>query len=112
MQQYKFIFQEWMPITKMNTPIETPQVDIIPDTDQQSQTGNCNIRNSIHLLSLTIRRNILNARLKQTFTITQLSEKVGVSKNDIIAFEKGTEFPNAIMIEKLEEVLFMRLRPI
>lgn len=111
MQQYKFIFQEWVPITKMNVPIETPQEDI-PDTNQQSQISNCNIRNSVHLLSLTVRRNIMNARLKQTFTITQLSEKVGVPKNDIIAFEKGTEFPNAIMIEKLEEVLFMKLRPI
>jgi ribosome-binding protein aMBF1 (putative translation factor) len=111
MNDHQFIFQEWVPI------IPRPPTNRLEDNDIETENvltsvENKSIRNSVHLLSLAMRRNLLNARLKKMCTVSELAEEVGACKDDIIAYENGIDFPNAFMIQKLENVLSMKLTPL
>ena len=70
------------------------------------------VRTPVHLLSLTVRRNILYARLKKMYTVAQLATLIGMTDQDIIDIESGNSFPNAMIISKLENALNVRLTPI
>ena len=114
MQRNKYIFQEWIPVMKSNNVANDHSV-----TANEIKVGNDktfesvqSVRTPVHLLSLTIRRNILYARLKKMYTVAQLAALIGMTDQDIIDIESGNSFPNAMIISKLENALNVRLTPI
>ena len=114
MQGNKYIFQEWVPVTKGNNAVNdhlTTESEISA-VNNDSFGSTQNIRTPLHLLSLTVRRNILYARLKKVYTVAQLATLIGMADTDIMDLENGRLFPNAVIISKLETVLNVRLTPI
>ena len=114
MQVNKYIFQEWIPVMKCNTTMNesTTQTDDVTIGQNDVFGSMRSKRTPVHLLSLTIRRNILHARLKQMYTVTQLANMIGITDADIIELENGDRFPDAMIIAKLEATLGVRLTPI
>lgn len=114
MQVNKYIFQEWIPVMKCNTALNEspPSTDDVAVGQNEVFGSTRSTRTPVHLLSLTIRRNILHARLKQMYTVTQLANMIGTTDADIIELESGDRFPDAVIISKLETTLGVRLTPI
>ena len=45
-------------------------------------------------------------------TAKQLADRIHLSRDEVIALEKGLQFPTADMIERLEEALSIKLSPL
>lgn len=114
MQRNKYIFQEWVPVMKCNNVANDHSVTAneIKVGNDESIKSTQSIRTPVHLLSLTVRRNILYARLKKMYTVAQLAALIGMTDEDIIDLESGNSFPDAMIISKLETALDVRLTPI
>jgi len=54
---------------------------------------------------------IKNARIGSMTKVSTLARRIGCSEEDIRAYEAGTRFPSATVIEKLEQALQLPLVP-
>lgn len=107
----KIIFQEWQPVSKFNSVLAEEEIAKADSNAISPVANTCNIRNSVHLLSLRVRQNLLHSRLKKKLTVTELAHRIGVTAADIIELESGNRFPGPEDLFKLEEALQVSITP-
>lgn len=67
---------------------------------------------AIQNLTPCIRLTILNKRLSKGWTVAELAAKIGEPPEIIKAFENGSTFPDSNALQKLQNVLEVKLLPI
>lgn len=79
----------------------------------ESTKPNINISTAgIQTLTPCVRLLILNRRLIQGWTITDLAHRIGESPEKVKNYEKGIDFPDSNALKKLQDVLEVKLVPI
>lgn len=93
------IFQEWEPVVHRAaldaTPARPPTTSPVP---RPGPGG------SVRQLASAVRTTIHIERLRRTWTVGHVARTIGIPEHDLVAIERGDEFPTPETFARLEQL--------